>query len=61
MLPRWMSLLLGAVVAVLVAVLLAPYIPAPGAQIVAVIAYIAAAVLAILGVLALVRGDGARL
>lgn len=48
--------LIGAVVAVLVALLLAPLIPAPGGSIVAVVAWIVAAILAILGVVALLRG-----
>lgn len=48
--------LLGAVVAVLVALLLAPLIPEPGGSIVAVVSWIVAAILALLGVVALVRG-----
>lgn len=55
---NWVGLLIGAVVAILVAILLAPYIPEPGGHLVAVICYIAAAVMAVLAVVALVRGRG---
>lgn len=54
--PRWLSLLLGAVICVVVALVLAPYLPEPGASVVAVIAWIGAAVCAVLAVLHLVRG-----
>lgn len=54
--PQWISYLVAAVVCVLIAILLAPYIPAPGSTLVAAVAYIAAVVLAILAVVALVRG-----
>lgn len=53
--PAWLSYLLGAVVAALVAILLAPLIPAPGGQIVAVVAWIVCAVLVVLGLVALIR------
>ena len=56
--PRWLACFLGAIVCVLVALLLAPYIPDPGDAIVAICAWIAAAVLAVLGLVALVRGRG---
>lgn len=56
--PVWLSYFLGAVVAVLVALLLAPYIPDPGGHIVSVIAWIVAVVLVVLGLVALVRGRG---
>jgi hypothetical protein len=54
--PRWISLLIAAVVCVLIAVLLAPYIPSPGDQLVAIIAWIGAVVCAIVAVIHLVRG-----
>jgi hypothetical protein len=54
--PRWLACLIGAVVCVLIALILAPYIPDPGDQIVAIIAWVGAAVLAIIAVLQLVRG-----
>lgn len=58
--PRWLSMLLAAAVCVVVALVLAPYIPEPGGAIVAVIAWIGAAVCAVLTVVYLVRG-GANL
>lgn len=58
--PAWLSYLIAAVVCVLIGALLAPYIPAPGSTIVAIVAYIAAAICAIYAVVALVRG-GPRL
>jgi uncharacterized RDD family membrane protein YckC len=54
--PAWVSYAIGAVVAILIAILLAPYIPDPGGEIVAIIAYIVAAILAILAVFSLIRG-----
>jgi len=56
--PHWLGLILGAVVCVLIALLLAPYIPDPGDSIVAILAWIGAAVLAILAVISLVRRPG---
>ena len=53
--PSWLSYFIGAVIAVLVALLLAPVIPSPGDQLVAIVAWIAAVILAILGIVALVR------
>lgn len=58
--PAWLAYLLAAVIAVLLAVFLAPLIPAPGSTIVEIICYIAAAVAAIYAVVALIRG-GPRL
>jgi predicted ABC-type exoprotein transport system permease subunit len=55
--PAWLSYIVGAVVAVLIALLLAPIIPEPGGHIVAVIAWIVAAILAILALVALLRGS----
>lgn len=52
----WLHNLIGLVVAVLVATLLAPLIPAPGSSIVAVLAWIAAVVFAILLIVGLLRG-----
>ena len=56
--PHWLGLILGAVVCVLIALLLAPYIPDPGGQIVEILAWIGAVVLAILAVIGLVRRPG---
>jgi hypothetical protein len=53
---NWVGCLIGGVVCILIAILLAPYIPAPGGALVAIICYIAAAVLLILAVVGLVRG-----
>ena len=58
--PRWLSMLLAAAVCVVVALVLAPYIPEPGGSVVAVIAWIGAALCAVLAVVQLVRG-GANL
>ena len=55
--PAWLSYIVGAVVAVLIALLLAPLIPEPGGQIVSVLAWICAAILAILALVALLRGS----
>lgn len=57
--PAWISYLIGAVVAILIALLLAPLIPDPGGHIVAIIAWIVAVVLIILGLVYLVRGPRA--
>jgi hypothetical protein len=51
----WLGYLLGAVVCLLIALLLAPYIPAPGDHIVSILAWIGAAVCAVLAVVGLVR------
>jgi hypothetical protein len=53
-------MLLAAAVCVVVALVLAPYIPEPGGSVVAVIAWIGAALCAVLAVVQLVRG-GANL
>lgn len=56
--PTWAAYLIGAVVAALIAILLAPIIPNPGDQIVAIIAWIVCVILAILALIALVRRPG---
>lgn len=56
MLPRWAACLIGAVVCVLVALWLAPIIPDPAGEIVAIVAWIGAAVLAIVAVVVLITG-----
>ena len=53
--PTWLSYILGAVIAALVAILLAPLIPDPGDRIVAIVAWIVCALLAVLGLVALIR------
>lgn len=53
--PQWATYLIGAVVAALVAILLAPLVPEPGGHIVAIVAWIVCVVLILLGLLALVR------
>jgi len=56
--PAWASYLLGALVAVLIAIFLAPIIPSPGDSIVAIIAWVVAAILAVLALVSLVRRPG---
>jgi multisubunit Na+/H+ antiporter MnhE subunit len=53
--PTWLSYILGAVIAALVAILLAPLIPDPGDRIVAIVAWIVCVLLAVLGLVALIR------
>ena len=53
--PTWLSYILGAVIAALVAILLAPLIPDPGGRIVAIVAWIVCVLLAVLGLVALIR------
>ena len=55
--PAWLSYCVGAVIAVLIALLLAPVIPEPGGHIIAVIAWVVAAILAVLALVALLRGS----
>lgn len=55
--PAWLSYVVGCVIAILIALLMAPIIPEPGGQIVSVLAWVCAAVLAILALVALVRGS----
>ena len=59
--PSWLACLVGAVICLLIAWLLAPAIPAPAGGIVAIIAWIGCAVLAILAVVYLVTGRGRTL
>lgn len=54
--PAWISYLLAAVVLAVLTALLGGLVPSPAGQIVTVIGYLVAAVLAIYGVVALVRG-----
>ena len=56
--PVWLSYILGAVIAALIAIFLAPVIPNPGDQIVSVLAWIVAVILIVLGLVALVRRPG---
>lgn len=60
MLPRWAACLVGAIVCVLIAWLLAPLMPAPAGGFVSVIAWIGAVILAILAVFYLVSGGTRR-
>lgn len=60
MLPRWAACLIGAVVCILVALWLAPLVPAPAGAIVSVLAWIGAVVLLVMAVLALMTGRGPR-
>jgi predicted ABC-type exoprotein transport system permease subunit len=55
--PSWLSYVIGAVIAVLIALLLAPIIPEPGGQIIAILSWIVAAILAILALVSLLRGS----
>jgi hypothetical protein len=55
---NWVGSLIAAVICLLIAIFVPPYIPAPGGSIIMVIAYIAAVALFIIAILALVRGRG---
>jgi hypothetical protein len=55
--PAWLSYALGALIAVLIAWLIAPLIPEPGGQVVAIIAWVVAAILVVLALVALLRGS----
>lgn len=57
--PRWLSLLVAAVICIVIALVLAPYIPTPGDSLVSILAWIGAALCLVLAVVDLVRG-GAR-
>lgn len=54
--PSWIAYLIGAVIWILVALLLAPLIPDPGDRIVAIFAWFFAVVCIALGLLRLFRG-----
>ena len=54
--PSWLSYFLGALIAALVAIFLAPIIPSPGDQICVIIAWIVCVILVVLGLVALFRG-----
>jgi len=54
--PAWVSYLVACVIAVIIALVLAPYIPSPGDTIVSIIAWLVAAVCAILALVSLLRG-----
>lgn len=56
--PTWLSYFLGAVVAALVAIFLAPIIPNPGDQIVSIFAWIVCVILVVLGLVWLLRRPG---
>ncbi len=56
--PVWLSYFLGAVVAALIAIFLAPIIPSPGDQIVTILSWIVCVILAVLGLVWLVRRPG---
>ena len=53
--PRWISLLIAAAICIVIALVLAPYIPTPGDTLVAVIAWIGAAICMIYAIVLLVR------
>ena len=55
--PAWLSYCVGAVIAVLIALLLAPIIPSPGDTVVSILAWIVAGLLAVLALVALLRGS----
>ena len=55
---NWVGCLIGAVVCLLIAIFVPPYIPEPGGKLIEIIGYIAAVVLFILAILGLVRGRG---
>jgi hypothetical protein len=54
--PAWLAYLVAAVIAIVIALVLAPYIPSPGDAIVSIIGWIVAAVCAILALVSLLRG-----
>lgn len=53
--PTWLSYIIGAVIAALIALLLAPYIPQPGGHIVAIIGWVVCVILVVLGLISLIR------
>lgn len=53
--PQWLAYFIGAVVAALIAIFLAPIIPSPGDQIVSIVAWLVCAILVVLGLVSLVR------
>lgn len=56
--PAWVSYLIGALVAALIAIFLAPIIPDPGDRIVAIVAWIVCVILVVYGLVLLVRRPG---
>lgn len=55
---NWLGCLLAAVLCLLIAIFVPPYIPHPGDAIIQILGYIAAVILFILAILGLVRGQG---
>lgn len=55
--PRWAACLIAAAICLVIAIVAAPYIPAPGDLIVALIGYIGAGVALIMAVVYLVQGS----
>jgi hypothetical protein len=56
--PTWAAYVIGAVIAALIAIFLAPVIPNPGDNVVAILAWIVCAICAILALVSLVRRPG---
>lgn len=55
---NWIGTLIAAVICLLIAIFVPPYVPEPGGVIIMIVGYIAAVILFILTILALVRGRG---
>lgn len=55
---NWLGCLIGAVVALLIAIFVPPYVPEPGGVLIQIIGYVVAVLLFVVALLALVRGRG---
>lgn len=55
---NWLGCLIAGVICLVIAIVLPPYIPEPGGQLVQIFGYLAAVILIILAIAALVRGRG---
>lgn len=55
---NWLGCLIAAVVCLLIAYFVPPYVPEPGGQLIQIIGFVAAVVLVIMAIIALVRGRG---
>lgn len=56
----WIGCLIGAAICVLIALVLAPFVPDPGGHIITIIAWFGAVILAVLAIYYLVTGNGTR-
>lgn len=55
---NWLGCLIAGVICLVIAIVLPPYIPEPGGQLVMIFGYLAAVILILLAILGLVRGRG---